>query len=283
MVNIKHIVVAPQLITPQWPAPDNIVALSSCRSGGVSTQAYSSLNLADHVGDSERHVAENRKILQQHCKGLERIQWLNQVHGTDVFSIDCSIDCSIDIVTMDNILMDGTLVESLPATEPAADSCTTQHVGLACAVMAADCLPVLFCDATGEQIAAAHAGWRGLVAGVLENTVQHFSCDPHQIMVWLGPAIGPQQFEVGSEVRQVFLDAATAGQQLMITEAFEPSINNGGYYFADLYQLARIRLQHMGIDSIYGGDFCTYRDQQQFFSYRRDGITGRMVTLIYKS
>ena len=245
------------LIQPKWPAPNNIVAFSSCRIGGVSESPYAELNLADHVGDSAVHVAENRQLLEQQCEGLEGIQWLSQVHGTRVHNLTAAI-CE---------------------RPPEADACYSRQTALACAVMTADCLPLLFCDEAGEQIAAVHAGWRGLATGVLEATMQHFSCEPRNIMVWLGPAIGARQFEVGVEVRDAFL---VAGGGRAVEQAFVESTHRPGYYFADLYQLARLRLQRLGVNAIYGGDYCTYSDPSRFFSYRRDGVTGRMVTLIYK-
>jgi YfiH family protein len=249
-----------EFIKPDWPAAAHIVALSSCRRGGMSTDGYSSLNLAYHVGDNSQHVAENRARLLRHCPGLDAIQWLDQVHGTQVIAAQ-------------------TL---LPDQPPQADACYTDHYGIACAVMTADCLPVLLCDLDGQQVAAVHAGWRGLLAGILENTVREFNVSAENILVWLGPAISQSHFEVGAEVRQAFLSAAPADQQAITAQAFIPNPQNANHYFADLYQLARLRLQRMAVKRIYGGDYCTYREHERFFSYRRNGETGRMATLIYK-
>ena len=252
------------LITPDWPAPDNIVAFSTCRSGGVSTGVYSGLNLALHVGDEALSVSENRQQLMQTCDGLERIQWLHQVHGCEVVNSRCGIDNTSDTVC------------------PTADGSHSRESAVACAVLTADCLPVLFCDRAGNQVAAAHAGWRGLAAGVLENTVQQLEAVPQQIMAWLGPAISQPCFEVGPEVRECFLDAADTEQQALIDSTFKPNTNRDNHYFLDLYQLARIRLQAIGVVQCYGGHHCTYRAAQRFYSYRRDGVTGRMATIIYK-
>ena len=225
----------------------------------MSAAPYAEFNVAKHVGDSEAAVLSNRKKLQKNCAGLEGIQWLSQVHGAEVLRLD------------------GAMAEN-PLE---ADASYSRQAGVACAVMTADCLPVLFCDRSGTQIAAAHAGWRGLAAGVLENTIRQFEGDRGQILAWFGPAIGPQHFEVGAEVREIFL-AAAAEQSEAVEQAFASNPYRPGYYFANLYQLARLRLQRLGVDAIYGGDFCTYSDASRFFSYRRDGVTGRMVSLIYK-
>ncbi|MBL4827571.1 MAG: peptidoglycan editing factor PgeF [Spongiibacteraceae bacterium] len=240
-----------------WPVPDNIVAFTSCRSGGISQAPFNSLNLGAHVGDSLQAVTTNRELLQGSCVGLKSTQWLNQVHGNRV--ILAGIDGS-----------------------PDADACYTRERGLACAVMTADCLPVLFCDEQGQQVACAHAGWRSLLTGIIENTAKTFSCAAKKLLVWLGPAIGQQHFEVGQEVLQAFVDASPQAVRSQIEQAFVPNSQRSSYYFADLYQLARIRLTLLGIERVYGGEYCCYSDQQRFFSYRRDTTTGRMVSLIYK-
>ncbi len=252
------------LIKPDWPAPDNIVAFSTCRTGGISTDAYDCFNVAFHVNDNPAHVAENRQRLLRQCDGLEAIQWLKQVHGNDV------------------ICCDDLAANSVSDQSPVADACYSQKVGVACAVMTADCLPVLFCDTQGQQVAAAHAGWRGLAAGVLENTVQQLGIEPANIMAWLGPAISQAHFEVGPEVRQVFLGSVMPDQQAKLNRTFKPGSARNNHYFFDLYQAARLRLHNIGVTNIYGGDFCTYQDSQRFYSYRRDGETGRMATVIYR-
>lgn len=176
--------------------------------------------------------------------------WLDQVHGTRVLTL-----------------------EGRSVSNTQADAVYSRVVGQVCAVMTADCLPVLFCSLAGDEVAAAHAGWRGLCSGVLEHTVAQFNAAPSSLMAWLGPAIGPQQFEVGEDVKQAFIsiDAKSA-------LAFTPF---GSKYLADIYLLARLRLQAAGIQAIYGGNRCTVTEKQQFFSYRRDGITGRMASLIW--
>lgn len=215
-------------------------------------------------------VQANRAALQRQCPGLEQIQWLNQVHGTAV-------------------------VESGTGGVLEADACYTREPGLACAIMTADCLPLLFCDRSGQHVAAAHAGWRGLLAGVIENTVAHISGQGaghnseqlvsdsigSELLVWMGPAISQHHFEVGAEVRRAFVAAASSSEQPATESAFRAG-DRPGHYFADLYQLARIRLAALGITQVYGGDFCSYAEKERFFSYRRDGETGRMATLIYR-
>lgn len=240
------------LIQPDWPAPASVRALSTTRIGGFSQAPYDSFNLGDHVGDGPAAVADNRARLQQSLGGGVRCQWLHQVHGVEVAT-------AAD---------DGRV--------PEADAAVSRDANIACLVMTADCLPVLFCDRAGSRVAAAHAGWRGLAAGVLETTMAALDCPAEQLLVWLGPAIGPQAFVVGTEVREQFCDSDPAA-----ATAFSAHPLEAGKWLADLYQLARLQLQRAGITAIYGGDFCTYSDQQRFFSYRRDGVTGRMASLIW--
>lgn len=236
------------MIKPQWPAPGQVRAVATTRGGGVSLAPYDSLNLAEHVGDDNAAVYENRRRLRQ-ALPAEPL-WLNQVHGTRV-------------------------VDAADPSQPrSADASFTQRIGVVCAVMTADCLPVLFCDRKGSVVAAAHAGWRGLAAGILEATVDAMSVEPGQLLAWLGPAIGPQVFEVGGEVRDIFL--AANGQA---AAAFVARPN--GQWLADLCQLARLRLQAVGISAVYGGGLCTYSDPERFYSFRRDRITGRMASLIW--
>lgn len=236
-----------QLIRPTWGAPKQINVVSTTRLGGVSQAAYSSLNVGDHVGDNPIAVASNRAGLLKDV-GVKDAQWLTQIHGTQCVEAQ----------------REGLICE--------ADACWTDQEGLACVIMTADCLPVVFTD--GHTVAAAHAGWRGLANGVLETTLEQFSgSDVH---VWLGPAIGPNAFEVGEEVRQQFCDHLAES-----VNCFQPS-ENKGKWLADIYQLARLRLRGAGVDKISGGDFCTYTDKTRFFSYRREQQTGRMATLIWK-
>ncbi|MCU1727633.1 peptidoglycan editing factor PgeF [Pseudomonas sp. 7P_10.2_Bac1] len=234
-------------LIPDWPAPAGIRACVTTRAGGVSAAPFDSLNLGDHVGDDPHAVAHNRQRLT-HAFDVQPA-WLSQVHGVVV-------------------------AHANPDQVAEADASWTATPGIACTVMTADCLPALFCDRAGTRVAAAHAGWRGLAAGVLEAAAQSLNVEPQEILVWLGPAIGPKAFEVGGEVREVFVkdlpDAAGA---------FAPSINEGRY-MADIYELARLRLARCGITAVYGGGFCTVTDPR-FFSYRRSSRTGRFASLVW--
>jgi YfiH family protein len=243
-------------IEPDWPAPANIVALSTLRGGGASSAPYASLNFADHVDDDSEAVAANRAILSQWLPPGTRVQWLEQVHGSQVVRAGAAGSC------------------------PLADASWSSDRGQACAVMTADCLPVLFCSRAGDVVAAAHAGWRGLLEGVLENTVTAMGVAPADILAWLGPAIGPVAFEVGPEVRSAFLAAASREQVQATDASFVPSSQHRGRYLANLYTLARVRLAGLQSANIFGGGYCTHSDSARFFSYRRDGQTGRMASLI---
>ncbi|MEO8408869.1 MAG: peptidoglycan editing factor PgeF [Oxalobacteraceae bacterium] len=246
------------LIIPDWPdLPASVGALSTTRRGGVSRAPYDDgsgargLNLGAHVLDCPLHVGENRNLLRTVLPADPA--WLEQVHGTVI----------VDAVGRS----DG----------PAADASFTTASNTVCAIMTADCLPVLFCDRLGRVVAAAHAGWRGLAAGILEKTVACMrAAGADEITAWLGPAIGPEYFEVGEDVRQAFVahDAAASN-------AFKPIAGQGGKYLADIYALARARLRHAGVQSINGGGFCTFGDARRFYSYRRDKVTGRMASLIW--
>lgn len=246
------------LLVPDWPAPARVHAAVTTRIGGVSNTPWASLNLGDHVDDDPAHVAANRQRLWQALQAIApcgQPQWLKQVHGLTV------LDAAPD-----------------PAqrhTAPAADAVTTTLGGIPCVVMTADCLPVFFCDRSGSRVAVAHAGWRGLCEGVLEATLARFA-DPAQVLCWLGPAIGPDAFEVGPEVQAAFVarDPAAAS-------AFRPGVP--GKYLANIYQLARQRLQAAGVpaSAITGGDLCTVTNAERFYSYRRDGRTGRMASVIW--
>lgn len=239
-----------EILLPDWPAPPTVHAAISTRAGGVSTAPWDSLNLATHVGDDPAHVAENRRRLRAAVRLPAEPCWLEQVHGCDVV-----------------VAGDG------PAGCPA-DASVAEYPGVVCAVLTADCVPTLFCDRGGRWVGAAHAGWRGLAAGVLERTVAQAPVPAAELLAWLGPAIGPAAFEVGSEVRETFV-AYDAG-----TEAcFRPSPT--GRWLADLYALARLRLKAAGIGWIGGGSECTYSDARRFYSYRRDGLTGRMASLVW--
>ncbi|GGC82599.1 peptidoglycan editing factor PgeF [Marinobacter halophilus] len=242
-------------LRPGWPAPDRIRALSTTRKGGASQPPWDSLNLGVHVGDDPDHVARNRQILADFT-GLaaSNIGWLNQVHGTDVVEL-----------TPDNV--------DAVAT---ADASFTRHPGIACAILTADCLPVILTNASGTVIGAAHAGWRSLCGGVLEHLITAMAVRPSDLKAWLGPAIGPEHFEVGPEVRQSFIDQSPDGAQ-----AFTPNGARSGHFMADIYRLATQRLNNAGVVSVSGGGLCTVNDKDRFYSYRRDGQTGRMATLVW--
>ena len=284
------------VIYPDWPAPGNVKALQTTRHGGVSVAPYDTLNLGMHVGDVPRAVAHNRQSLAPFMPS-EPV-WLEQVHGTEVANADAA------------------------ACRVVADGSVARRRGSVCVVMTADCLPVLLCDEAGSVVGAVHAGWKGLAAGVIEATVKEMGVAPHQLLAWLGPAIGPEAFEVGAEVREAFI-----AQQAQAAEAFaivpkakanelpvtavRPELVEGrtarntglvsasvhgstssprteilsvaslDKFHADIYLLARQRLAALGISRVFGGSYCTYHQKDKFFSYRRDGVTGRMGTFIW--
>jgi len=239
-------------IKPNWPAPKNIKAFTTTRETGVSDKSYASFNLAAHVDDNLLHVKKNRQLLFEALNLPSEPVWLEQVHGVQIINADHA------------------------DKSPQADASFSTEKNNVCVVMTADCLPLLICNRQGTKVAAAHAGWRGLQAGVIEASIEALAENKQDILVWLGPAIGPEVFEVGDEVRQKFID-----EMPETISAF--TANKPGHWLADIYQLAKIRLQNIGISEIYGGDFCTYTDQQRFYSYRRDGATGRMASLIWRT
>lgn len=236
-------------IHPDWPAPENVRALMTTRTGGVSNAPWASLNLGDHVNDDPAHVAANRARLRAHLP--EEPGWLRQVHSARV-------------------------VEAGTDPDPQADACFSRTPGRVCAVLTADCLPVLFCDRAGSVVAAAHAGWRGLAGGVLEATMAAMAVPPGDILAWMGAAIGPQAFEVGDDVRDAFM-----AQHPDTAATFVPQ-GAPGKWLADIYALARIRLAHAGVHVVTGGGRCTFSEADTFFSYRRDGVTGRMASAIWR-
>lgn len=237
------------LIHPDWPAPANVKAVQTTRLGGISAAPYDTFNLGLHVGDDPVRVNRNRQSLAQ-LMPSEPV-WMEQVHGIEVANADAA------------------------ACRVVADASVARQRGSVCVVMTADCLPVLLCDEDGTVVGAAHAGWKGLVAGVIEATAKEMGVAPQKMMAWLGPAIGVHAFEVGEEVRTAFMahDAEAAA-------AFTPH-GGEGKYLADIYQLAHQRLNALGITRIHGGTHCTYHQKDRFFSYRRDGVTGRMGTFIW--
>jgi YfiH family protein len=237
-------------IEPDWPAPPGVHAACTTRRGGVSGGPFASMNPADRVGDDPSHVRRNRAILRSALGLPADPHWLRQVHGCAVAETgDTPVGCEADAAL---------------ASDP----------GEVCAVLTADCLPLLFCDRAGTRVAAVHAGWRGLAAGVIEAAVAAMGTPSPDLLCWLGPAIGPDAFEVGPEVRGHFVDQAPA-----CAVAFRPA--PAGKWLADLFALARQRLAAVGVDRVWGGYLCTYSDPGRFFSYRRDGTTGRMASLVW--
>jgi hypothetical protein len=248
----------PVFIIPDWPAPAHVHAASTTRQGGVSAAPYDSFNLATHVGDDEQCVRQNRQHLRRALQLPAEPTWLDQVHGVEVVEA-------------------GVLNSPSPC---AADASISTESGVVCTVMTADCLPVLMCDRHGRGVAAAHAGWRGLAGGVIEITAQRLcqrlACHADELLVWLGPAIGPQAFEVGNEVRAAFIERDAAAEQAFVA-------NRPGHWLADIYLLARQALQRQGIEAVYGGGRCTYSEAESFFSFRRSPTTGRMASLVWLS
>jgi len=239
-----------QFILPDWPAPAIVRTAVTTRIGGASRAPYDSFNLATHVGDDFAAVQENRARLRTALALPTEPLWLKQVHGVAVVNA-----------------AQGDL-------EPEADGAFAKHPGTVCAVLTADCLPVLLCNRAGTKVAALHAGWRGLAGGIIEAGVKAMDAPGNELLAWLGPAIGPERFEVGPEVRTAFVQ-----HDIQTAQAFRAA--HDGKYLANIYMLARQRLQRLGITAVYGGGFCTVTDSARFFSYRRDGATGRMAALIW--
>ena len=235
-------------IIPDWPAPPGVRALVTTREGGVSAGPFASMNLAAHVGDDPAAVVENRRRLRAQIPA-EPV-WLTQVHGVRVVDVASAFH--------------GAEADAAVAREP----------GAACAVLTADCLPLLLCDEAGAAVAAAHAGWRGLAGGVIEATVRAMGVAPERLLAYLGPAIGPQAFEVGPEVREAFVSHSPAA-----AAAFSPKTE--GKWLADLHRLATQRLGALGVVRVFGGGCCSYHEAERFYSYRRDKVTGRMASLIW--
>ena len=255
----------PQYIIPQWPVADSVKSLVTTRKQGVSLTPWDSFNLALHVKDNPLHVQQNREILNQHIPAEPF--WLDQTHSQTIIEVDDQ-----PISSTDNC-------------PPNADGSYSLMSNQVCCVLTADCLPILFCTENAAAVAAVHAGWRGLASGIIDNAVK-LLCNKTQlpakhILVWLGPAISNQHFEVGAEVRQQFI-AKNPQYETAFTTCLTNE-NNENKYMADMYLLARLNLQQMGVNKIYGGNFCSYGDKENFYSYRRDGITGRMASLIWKT
>jgi hypothetical protein len=244
-------------LAADWPQtslkkPENVHAFTTLRNGGFSSGDYEEYNLAMHVGDELQSVNSNRtKLREDLCLPAEPV-WLEQVHSNTVI-------CADDVAA-NNIVQ--------------ADASFSRKKGVVCAVMTADCLPVFFCDQAGAEVAVAHAGWRGLHAGIISNTVAAMQTPADEILVSLGPAIGPQAFEVGEEVLHAFVSKNSLNKTAFVA-------TTEGHYLCDIYQLAHIELQSTGIRLVAGGDYCTYSETQRFFSYRKQPNTGRMASLIW--
>jgi YfiH family protein len=242
-------------LEPEWPAPAGVRAISTHRGGGTSAPPYASLNLGIHVGDVAACVAENRRRLAAAAQLPAQPRWLTQVHGIGVADLDAD--------------------PSAPEGLMEADACFSRRKGCVCAILTADCLPIVLTSEAGDVVAAAHAGWRGLAGGVIEALVTALAVSPVRLLAWLGPAIGPRHFEVGVEVREALLKADAGAQA-----AFEPNLR--GRFMADLGGLARRRLAALGVERVYGGGACTHAHPERYFSHRRDGTTGRQTTLIWR-
>lgn len=293
-------------LLPEWPAPAGVRAAFTLRGGGVSSAPYDTLNLGAHVGDDPASVRENRRRLREMLRLPTEPVWLEQVHGTAVFDLD-GVDHA-EAAGGESARSDAASLPSPPlrvaigrelgdesgqkppghsrwaglpgeATTSAvrrarADAATTHRSGRVCVIQVADCMPVLFAARNGSAVGAAHAGWRGLAGGVLEATARSMRVPPRELLVWLGPAISQENFEVGEDVRSAFV-AADAGA----ASAFLP--NTRGRWQCDLYELGRRRLAALGVENVFGGGWCTYADPARFFSFRRDGQCGRMAALIW--
>ncbi len=246
-----------KLITPDWPVPDNVRAVITTRQGGMSEPPWATFNLGTRAGDDAAHVRDNRRLLRQAAQLPSEPVWLHQVHGVSVVDIKPN------------------------SPECQGDAAVCRISGGVAAVLTADCLPVLLCDRAGSVVAAVHAGWRGLAGGVLRNAVFAMQAKAGELLAFLGPAISQAHFEVGPEVRKQFLgQAINSAHATGIESAFIDS-SNAGHLMADLYALARVELKALGVGAVHGGDYCTYAQDDLFYSYRRDGVTGRMASLIW--
>jgi polyphenol oxidase len=237
-------------IQPDWPAPARVRAFVTTRAGGMSAGEYASMNLGAHSGDDPEKVARNRLIVREHLPSMPR--WMTQVHGTAV--------ADLDRLGADDV--------------PTADAAVMRKAGTVGVVLTADCMPLFLCDRRGERAGVAHAGWRGMAAGVIENAVSALGAAPADVIAWMGPAIGPAAFEVGPEVRAAFVAADPRA-----AAAFAP--HGSVRFLADLYGLARLRLERAGVHAVFGGGFCTFREPDRFFSYRREQKSGRMGAFIW--
>ncbi len=255
-------------INPDWPAPKNVKAWSTYRNGGYSETPFNQMNLAHHVSDDKNTVNRNRQLLRESLALPAEPCWLKQTHSIDV-------------------------VKATSQTgHYQADGSFTSQSGVVCIVMTADCLPILLCNKKGSVVAAVHAGWRGLLNGIIGVAVKKLETPADQILAWLGPAIGPQSFEVRDDLREAFVKndckaknafSLRSSIELTTESIGRPKDKSDGFWLADIYQLAELQLQRLGIEHIYGKKWCTYKERALFYSYRRDGVTGRMASLIWLS
>ena len=249
---------ADHYLTPDWPAPANVHASVTLRNDGHSKGAYSAFNLADHVGDDPAAVAANRVQLQEELRLPNAPQWLEQIHS------DRAVEARPDGKVL------------------TADASFTREKGVVCAVMTADCLPLLVCNHAGTEVSAIHAGWKGLTGGVIRATIEAMQSKPEELLVWLGPAIGPKAFECGVDVLEAAFESAMSESHAeAIAGCFVPHVEKPLHFLADIYGLGRAELHELGVTEIYGGDRCTVSEEEAFYSYRRDGDTGRMASLIW--
>jgi YfiH family protein len=244
-------------LLPNWPAATKIRAYFTTRQGGFSQGPYASFNLGDHVGDEVDFVKKNRELLIQDLNLPAAPIWPNQIHGIDVIDAD-----NIDKNTKINM--------------PTADAMFATKPNIVCAILTADCLPIFVCDKNASCVGIIHGGWRSLAAGIIDATVKKLPVEPKDLFIWLGPAIGPEKFEVGEEVRDQFLANSREAER-----AFKIINTKTNKFLANIYLLATQQLNQLGIHRIFGGEYCTYTDQENFFSYRRDKTTGRMASLIW--
>ena len=236
-------------LIPTWPAPNHICAFTTLRTGGTSTGNFISNNMAHHVQDNPIDVSKNRRQLRQDWGINKPIHWLNQTHGTSV----CNLDSATPITT--------------------ADACMTTKLNTPCAVLTADCLPILLCNRAGTEVAAIHAGWRGILKGVIKHTVAKLHNGPSSFMAWLGPAIGPEHFTLNEEIKYQFLTSNPGNSSAFTTQRDK--------IYADIFKLAKVQLNQAGISNVYGGEYCTIEKTSQFYSYRVNSETGRMASIIY--
>jgi polyphenol oxidase len=255
----REAVGSPAMIVPRWPAPTRVRSVFTLRGGGVSVAPYDSLNVGAHVGDDVNAVRENRRRIREGLRLPAEPVWLQQVHGCAVAELD---------------VLEPASNAALEPESPRADAAVTSLAGRVCVIQVADCMPVLFAARDGSAVGAAHAGWRGLAGGVLEETVRKLGIPPTRLIAWLGPAIGRDHFEVGDDVRTAFVSRDAQAASAFVANA-------RGRWQCDLYALARRRLAALGVGAVSGGGWCTYAEATRFFSFRRDGQCGRMSALIW--